>query len=115
MAGSGKKKKQGKDGAKVPAEEIDSSGRLPTGETFENFAGLKEIFLTSRRRDIVRNAVERTLAYALCRELERYDRPTVDAITDEIIETNGTWRDLFVAVATSLPFRQTVISSSKES
>ena len=58
---------------------------------------------------------ERTLAYALCRNLERHDRPTVDAITDRLDSSNGTWRDLFLEVATSLPFRETVIASKKSS
>ncbi|MEM7146321.1 MAG: DUF1592 domain-containing protein [Verrucomicrobiota bacterium] len=108
-------KNKNKKGAEISLEDVDTSGRLPTGETFDDFAGLKEIFLTTRRRDIVRNAVARTLAYGLCRELERFDEPTVDTITDKIIETNGTWRDLFVEVATSLPFRETTIASKIES
>ncbi|MEM0897301.1 MAG: DUF1592 domain-containing protein [Verrucomicrobiota bacterium] len=109
------KKKLRNSGKKFTAEDVDTSGHLPTGETFENFSELKNIFLTSRRRDIVRNAVERTLAYALCRKIERFDHPAVEAITDRIMETNGTWRDLFVEVAISVPFREAVISSKEKS
>jgi len=46
--------------------------------------------MTSRREDIVRNAVEQTLSYALCRKLEAHDGPTVDAITVTLVETDGT-------------------------
>ena len=91
-------------------DRIDTSGQLPSGDEFQNFAELKSILLGSKRRDIIRNAVERTLAYALCRKLEAFDRPTIEAITEKIDESNGTWRDLFVEVSQSLPFRETFIA-----
>ncbi len=88
---------------------LDSSGRFPSGERFEDYEGLKQILLNSKRKDIIRNAVEQTLAYALCRKLEAFDRPTIDAITEKIDENNGSWRDLFVEVALSLPFNETIL------
>ena len=88
---------------------IDTSGKLPSGETFKDYAGLKQIFLTSQRERIVRNAVERTLSYALCRKVTRNDYPVIDGITEKIVERNGTWKDLFVEVVKSLPFRETII------
>jgi len=91
-------------------DRIDTSGQLPSGEVFRDFDELKSILLGSKRRDIIQNAVERTLAYALCRKLEAFDRPTIDAITEKIDESNGTWRDLFVEVSQSLPFRETFIA-----
>lgn len=96
----------------TPIDEIDTSGRFPTGETFKSFDELKAILLGPKRRDVIRNAVEQTLAYALCRKLEAYDRPTVDRITATIDETNGTWRDLFILIAQSLPFQETIYPES---
>jgi hypothetical protein len=93
---------------------IDTSGRLPTGESFKNFAELKVIFVTSQRETIVRNIVERTLSYALCRKLLRSDQPTVDEITNTLCESEGTWKSLFCQVANSLPFRETMIESESE-
>ncbi|MEM0927127.1 MAG: DUF1585 domain-containing protein, partial [Planctomycetota bacterium] len=98
-----------------PSDDIDTSGKLPTGETFQDYAELKEILLTARRETIIRNAVERTLSYALCRNLELHDQPTVKAMTKSLHESNGTWRDLFLEVATSLPFQETIISSQDPS
>lgn len=98
-----------------PHEKIDTTGRLPGGETFKDFAELKQILLTGRRERIVRNMVERTLSYALCRKLVRGDQPTVDAISKKMLESDGTWRDLFVEVANSLPFRETVVVPIEES
>lgn len=100
---------------KKAPENIDTSGKLPTGESFDNFEELKAILLTSRREDIVRNAVEQTLSYALCRKLEAHDGPTVDIITTRIVENGGTWKDVFTEVANSLPFRETIIRSDSES
>ncbi len=88
--------------------DVDTTGQLPTGESFENFAGLKQILVTSQSEPVIRNIVERTLSYALCRKLEVFDRPTVDKIVDELVASNGTYRDLVHRVATSLPFQQTV-------
>ena len=94
-----------------PNKPIDTSGKLPSGETFENFAELKAILLTRKREPIVRNIVELTLAYALSRKLERRDQPAVDAITRNLCENDGTWQSLFQHVANSLPFRETIIES----
>jgi hypothetical protein len=89
--------------------DVDTTGQLPTGESFEDFAGLKQILVTSQREPVIRNIVQRTLSYALCRKLEIFDRPTVDKIVDDLVASNGTYRDLVHQVATSLPFQQTVI------
>ena len=86
----------------------DTSGKLPTGESFQNYAELKEILLGPQREKIVRNAVERTLSYTMCRKLTRTDQPTIDRITKSIVKDNGTWKDLFVEIVKSLPFRETI-------
>tara|TARA_R110000850_G_scaffold148195_4_gene270415 strand:+ start:241 stop:2136 length:1896 start_codon:yes stop_codon:yes gene_type:complete len=99
---------------KTPAK-IDTSGQLTTGESFQNFEELKALLLTTRREDIVRNAVEQTLSYALCRKLESHDGPAVESITTTLLESDGTWQDLFTGVANSLPFRETIFSSDSES
>jgi len=99
-------------GAFRSGEAVDTSGRLPTGETFQDMAELKSVLLTSRRETVVRNIVERTMSYALCRKLTIYDRPVIDELTTRMLETDGTWRDLFVAIGCSLPFRETILSDS---
>jgi hypothetical protein len=98
-----------------PTPPIDTSGKLPNGETFGTFGELKTILLTKKRETIVRNIVEHTLAYALCQKLVRNDQPIVDAITKNLCENDGTWQDLFQQVANSLPFRETIIETSDTS
>ena len=70
--------------AKPGQAKVDTSGKLPSGEEFESYTELKQILLTSHREKIVRNAVQKTLSYALCRKLGRFDMPVVDAITKDI-------------------------------
>ena len=98
---------------------VDTTGQLPSGETFNDFQELKSIFVTSKRRQVIENIVERTLSYAVCRKLELFDRPTVDAITDKLNQTDGTYRDLVYEIAISVPLReamvQTSLSDDKES
>ncbi len=106
-----KVRKADRDKLELTAAEIDTSGQMPTGELFEDFAGLKRILVTSQRERVIRNIVRRMMAYALCRKLELYDGPTVEKIVTEMDERDGTFHDLIHAIAGSLPFKQTVVSS----
>ena len=93
-----------------PVAAIDTSGRLPSGEKFADFEELKQILLSSEKERIIRNIVKRAMSYALARKLEIHDQPVVEEITKELSEHDGTWRDLILRIAESLPFRKTVVS-----
>lgn len=97
-----------KKGGIEKVSKVDTSGQMPNGKAFANFTELKSILMTDEREKITRNAIEQTMAYALCRKLERGDRPTVDALTTKILDENGTWRDLIHGIANSVPFRETL-------
>lgn len=101
---------KGASAKKIP-DVIDTSGQLPSGERFADFAELHDLLLTSQRGKIVRNIVEQLLAYALCRKLERNDRPTVDALSGRILESDGTWRDLVLGIVESVPFQETLTAN----
>ena len=88
---------------------VDTSGVMPNGTPFNDFESLKHILQTEYRSQIIRNLTTRTLSFALCRSLELYDRPTVDAIASKLEETNGTYRDLLLMILESLPFRETFV------
>ncbi|MEM6689011.1 MAG: DUF1592 domain-containing protein [Planctomycetota bacterium] len=85
---------------------LDTSGQLPGGERFRTAEELKRILITTEKETVIKNIVEKTLAYALCRELTVHDVPTVNRITAEMLATEATWEDLFVAIADSLPFQK---------
>jgi len=91
---------------------VDASGKLPTGETFEDYQGLQKILTSSQREQVVRTIVRRTLAYALCRKLEYYDAPTVDAMVTDLCDNDGTFGDLIHTITQSLPFQQTFVKTA---
>ena len=95
----------------IPRQDVKPLARRLL-ETFGDFNGLRTILVTSQRERVVRTMVERTLAYALCRKLEYYDRPTIDSIVSQLKSNSATFHDLFIAVATSLPFTKTTFRSN---
>ena len=90
-------------------EWVDTAGVMPNGTKFTDFDSLKKILQTEYRSQIIRNIVERTLSFALCRSLELYDQPSVDSMTSNLEETDGTYRDLLLMILRSLPFRETFV------
>lgn len=109
-----KKRRKKNQQAIVELDKIDTSGILPSGEKFRNIDGLKKILTSSQKKMVIRNLVERTLSFALCRKLQYFDRPVVEQIVEEMDENNGTWGDLFHAVADSISFRETLIPGNTE-
>ena len=95
------------------SEKIDTSGRLPSGERFDGIKELKQILTTTQRDTVIGNIVKRTMSYALCRKLTVHDMPIVNSITQKMIETDGTWRDLLHEVANCMPFRETMITDER--
>ena len=99
---------------KISAEDvakIDASGKLPSWRTFQNFQELKQILAGDEKEAIIRNVIERFLAYALCRKLKYYDRPTIDQIYAKLLRPGATYRDLILEICNSLPMRKTVVRS----
>ena len=87
---------------------IDTSGKLPSGEKFEDFQGLKSILLSKKKEQVVRHLSSQVLSYALCRKLGRGDQPVIEEITRKVTLENSTWKELVIEVANSPPFRETV-------
>ncbi len=103
-----KEKKKGIVGK--PTGGIDTSGKLPSGEEFEGIVELKKILTTVQSKQVIRNIVKRTMSYALCRKLTIFDQPTVEEIVQKMDDTNGTWRELMIAIANSVQFRETIVN-----
>ena len=82
---------------------IDSSGKLPDGDSFETPAEFQDALL--RRKDqFTRCITEKLLAYALGRELEVSDRPVIDEIVREISSPGKGLRDLIQEIVASRSF-----------
>ncbi len=61
-------------------EPIDTSGVLPTGESFAGLDDLRTLLLQTKRSEFGKCLTEKTLIYALGRGLEYYDQCAVDKI-----------------------------------
>jgi hypothetical protein len=83
---------------------VDSSGALPDGRSFQTPAGLKQI-LKADRGAFVHGLTEKMLTYALGRGLQRYDRPTVNAIAAAVEAHDYRFSQLVLEIVDSLPFR----------
>ncbi len=85
---------------RIEKTKIDSSGELPTGEKFEDVAGLKKILV--QRKDLFAHMLtDRLLTYACGRRMEVLDEATVEKIDAELPKKEYGLRSLIEAVVTS--------------
>ncbi|HEV7281071.1 MAG TPA: DUF1592 domain-containing protein [Pirellulaceae bacterium] len=85
-------------------EKIDASGTLPDGRSVNGVVELKQILLEEKEL-FVRNLTEQLLIYALGRNLESYDRPTVARIVTRARENDWRMREILLGIVESYPFR----------
>jgi mono/diheme cytochrome c family protein len=85
------------------ANAIDASGLLPNGTTFTGVSGLKKILLADKDQ-FVTTVAEKLLMYALGRNLQYYDQPSVRAIVRGAASSNYTLTSLVLGVVKSTPF-----------
>ncbi|MEO1999830.1 MAG: DUF1592 domain-containing protein [Planctomycetaceae bacterium] len=84
---------------------IDGSGKLPSGVSFRDLAGLKKVLLT-RKADFTRMLTAKLMAYATGRSVTLRDDVEIERIAEGIAGRGYGLRDLVIAVATSAAFRR---------
>ena len=84
--------------------DVDLTGVLPDGTTFEGPQGLKTALLAHPDR-FVTTVTEKLLTYAIGRGVEYYDAPAVRAITREAATDDYRLTTLILGVVKSTPFR----------
>ena len=84
---------------------IDSSGKLPGGESFQTPAEFRNL-IANRGDDFTRCLTEKLLAYALGRQLEFGDRVVIDQIVIDLKTNDGGMRNLIKTVVLSKSFRK---------
>lgn len=84
--------------------DVDASGKLPDGRSFNGPAELRDI-LTADRDAFTVGMTERMLTYALGRGLEAYDRRTVRSIAHETAGNDYRFSSLVAGIVKSLPFQ----------
>ncbi len=83
---------------------VDATGTLPTGERFEGPVELKGILL-GRREEYARMVTAQMLKFALGRDLEYYDEPTVREISRALIQGGFRPSTVIGGIVSSYPFR----------
>ena len=83
---------------------IDATGTLDGGFTFEGPAELKAYLMEHRKDAFLKNVSERILSFALGRQLQYFDAPTIEAITRAVADDNYSAATLVEAVVLSYPF-----------
>ncbi len=85
--------------------EVDASGELPGGQTFEGATELVEI-LSGRSDEFVTHFTRQLMTYGLGRGLEWFDRCGVDGVVESARLDGHRFRDLVKGVVLSDPFRR---------
>lgn len=84
---------------------LDTSGKLPSGETFAGPAELRKLLVQKKRGDFLRNLTRKTLGYALGRELDQFDQCTIDETVKALEAGEPRPALLIERIATSYPFQ----------
>ena len=83
---------------------IDATGVFPEGTKFDGIAGLKTELLRQPEQ-FVGTIAERLLMYAIGRNLQYYDAPTVRAVMRDAAPANYTLSSLVLGIVKSRPFQ----------
>ncbi len=85
---------------------IEASGKLITGETFQDIREVKRVLATTHRLDFYRCLTEKMLTYALGRGVEYYDVEAVDRIVAQLDQDQGRFSALLTGIIDSAPFQK---------
>lgn len=84
---------------------VDPSGKLPSGETYDDFQSFKRVLLETRSDRFTRHLIEKLLAYATGRRMEVADRFEIDQILERVQADGDGLRTLVHEVCASEIFR----------
>ncbi|WP_430454272.1 DUF1592 domain-containing protein [Rhodopirellula europaea] len=87
-------------------DEIDASGSMPDGTSFDGINGLRDLLTTQRSEQFVRCLAEKMLIYALGRGTEYYDKCALDKITADVRAHDYKFAYLIAAIIQSDPFQK---------
>ena len=85
--------------------DLDTSGALPGGRSFESPAELRNILAQTEIDSFGRTVIKKLLTYALGRGVKRTDNPAVDEIQRQLRQADYRFSALVDGIVTSVPFR----------
>ena len=94
---------------------ITGEATLPDGTPFQGSAGLRRVLLAHHRDDLSRQMASKMLAYALGRQLEYYDEPSLRLILKRWAGDDYRLHSLIYGVVESYPFQYKKNPESKPS
>ncbi len=83
---------------------IDAKGRLPGGQEFDGAKQLNAVLRSQLKEEMIRCIIGKMLSYALGRELEFFDEPTLQQISQALVENDYRFSILIVKIVSSDPF-----------
>jgi len=83
---------------------LDTTGTLPTGETYEGPAGLKKVLLAQKNK-IMRHLARKMTGFAFGRELNKFDGCVIDQAMEALEQNDYRATVLIEAIAMSYPFQ----------
>ena len=90
---------------KGEAPRIDTTGEFPSGETYQDFAGFRDILHGTREELFTRHLIRQLLAYSTGRLMEASDEFAIDRIHEKVKQQGRGLRTLVVECLTSDLFR----------
>ena len=84
--------------------EIDSRGKLATGETFSGSRELQKFIAERKIAAFVRCLTEKLMTYGIGRGMEYYDRDSIEGIARKAVLEGDGLLDLLTGVVQSRPF-----------
>jgi hypothetical protein len=83
---------------------LDTTGTLPTGETYEGPAGLKKVLLAQKQK-IMRHLARKMTGFAFGRELNKFDNCVIDQAMEALEQNDYRATVLIETIAMSYPFQ----------
>lgn len=99
------RKSYAKPKGKSAAPKVDPSGKLPSGETFADFASFKNVLLENRLELFTRSLIKKLLTYTTGRHMEWTDHYEIDDILARVKTDNYGLQTIVTEVLTSRIFR----------
>jgi len=93
---------------------IDVSSALPDGTTVDGVEGVRRLVLRDPAL-FVEAMTGKLLMYALTRNIQHYDQPTIRVIARESARQNYTFASLVLGVVSSVPFQSRMAHSAPNS
>ncbi len=91
---------------------VDASGVLPSGESFDGPAGLRDLLL-ERKDEMVRHVARKLLGYALGRTISDRDHCVIEAVVGRLQASGWGARSLVKEIVLSTPFRYVQVEGSR--